>query len=61
MSGGGNKVARGRMSSKSLVDVSPTQLVQLEEKLKIDESKAEACLKQYCFKLSLSLPPGAPT
>lgn len=43
MSGGGNKVVKGRMSSKLLHDVSPTQLASLEDKLTTEETKAQVC------------------
>ena len=41
MSGGGTKVAKGRMSSKLRSEVSPHQLQQLEESLQTQEQSAE--------------------
>lgn len=41
MSGGGNKVAKGRMSSKLRPEVSPQQLQQLEQTLQDQEKSAE--------------------
>ena len=40
MSGGGNKVMRGRMSSKLASDVTPSQLQQLEQKLGGEEKQS---------------------
>jgi len=37
MSGGGNKVMKGRMSSTIHSDVSPGQLEEIEKKLEADE------------------------
>lgn len=40
MSGGGNKVIKGRMSSKLASDVTPSQLQQLEQKLNQEEKES---------------------
>ncbi|XP_019848995.1 PREDICTED: structural maintenance of chromosomes protein 4-like [Amphimedon queenslandica] len=40
MSGGGNKVMKGRMSSKLASDVTPSQLQQLEQKLNQEEKES---------------------
>ena len=41
MSGGGNKVMKGRMSSTIHSDVSPSQLEDIEKKLETDEKALE--------------------
>lgn len=41
MSGGGNRVAKGRMSSKLQSEVSPQQLKQLEQTLQTQEQSVE--------------------
>ena len=44
MTGGGGKVAKGRMSSRIHDDVSPQQLSQMESSLTKKEKEFEVCL-----------------
>lgn len=43
MSGGGGKMSSGRMSSKLASDVTPQQLVKLEQKFQSDEKALQVC------------------
>ena len=47
MSGGGGKVAKGRMSSRIHDDVSPQQLTQMESSLTRKERELEVCMYHY--------------
>ena len=41
MTGGGNKVVKGRMSSKLTLDVTPAEMQQLQIKLDEEENKSQ--------------------
>ena len=41
MTGGGNKVVKGRMSSKLTLDVTPVEMQQLQIKLDEEENKSQ--------------------
>lgn len=43
MSGGGTRVAKGRMCSSFVSDVSPQQLVDMEKKLELNQQEMEVC------------------
>ena len=45
MSGGGNKVVKGRMSSSIVSDVSPEQLETMEKFLEKETKTAEVCMQ----------------
>ena len=55
MSGGGNKVAKGRMSSKLRPEVSPQQLQQLEQTLQDQEKSAEVGKQVHYIFMILAL------
>lgn len=44
MSGGGNKVIKGKMSSKPVQEVTPTQLEEMESKLLTEENKVQVII-----------------
>ena len=41
MTGGGNKVVKGRMSSKLTLDITPAEMQQLQIKLDEEENKSQ--------------------
>lgn len=45
MSGGGNKVVKGRMGSSIVSDVSPEQLETMEKFLEKETKTAEVCMQ----------------
>ena len=49
MSGGGNKVMKGRMSSTLHTDVSPSQLEEIEKKLEADEKALQVSIHIVCL------------
>lgn len=48
MSGGGNKVVKGRMSSSIVSDVSPDQLETMQKDLEIETKTVEVCRADNC-------------
>lgn len=53
MSGGGNKVVKGRMGSSIVSDVSPEQLETMEKILEKETKTAEVCMQYHKFSQKL--------
>ena len=53
MSGGGNKVVKGRMGSSIVSDVSPEQLETMEKILEKETKRAEVCMQYHKFSQKL--------